>query len=134
MFSFVIYDKYGIVKSTSPTKTLRSTFLRFAKYNKLGELMVTGGGGGGGATVTSGTFNIDFGTGESNVTVTVADTNINGTSDLITFVPNSRAEDFVIEDIQLTVTGSVAATSFTVAAYAPNTSNGIYSIKYTLIN
>ncbi len=133
MFSFVVYDKFGIVKASSPTKTLRSNSLRFAKYSKFGELMVTGGGGGG-ATVTSGTFNIDFGTGDSYVTTTVSDTNINGTSDLITFVPNSRAEDFAVEDIQLTVTASVAATSFTVAAYAPNTSNGIYSIKYTLIN
>lgn len=133
MFSFVLYDKFGAVKANSPSKTINTSVLKFAKYTKSGELSVTGSTGAGSA-VSTGTFNLDFGNGESYVTVVVTQPLVNGSTDSIVFTPVTRGEDFAIENINLTVLSVTASSGFTVLGYAPTSSNGAYTIKYTLIN
>lgn len=91
-------------------------------------------GGGGGGTITTGTFVMNFATGESYVSTTVAETVVNATDDTITFTPSDRIEDYALEQIAITIQSVIASTGFTVLAHAPNNTSGSYTIKYTIIN
>ena len=81
----------------------------------------------------SGSFDIDFGSGESTVYVVVENANVTSSSQIV-FRPSSRQEDFSIEDIAITAISLVSGVSFQVLAYAPNNTTGTYSITYTIIN
>jgi hypothetical protein len=92
------------------------------------------GGGGGGLTVVTGQVNFGPSTNQDNlVTVTIPAATIGAGSFPIAFLRGTATadhdpEDYMVEDIEVTVANVVAGVSVDVIAYAPDGSFGLYDV------
>lgn len=81
--------------------------------------------------VVTGEFIIDFGEGETTVTLTVPEPSISS-GNIIVFVPKDNEIYFSLERISITTLSITQGVGFEAIAYAPNGACGSYTIKYIL--